>query len=78
MKTNVLVELVNTKTNNKTYLITVIKNNNYYEWADGNYSCDCNRAIIECGNWNVQCGNEAYSVTIFNINDGSVLYKEEK
>lgn len=51
-------------------------------WSDGNYACDCNRALffsraageadLECG-----CGSSAFSVRLIAVDDGEVLYEED-
>ena len=73
---NVIIEICEKETGGCIYLIKPANNdNNFYEWREGNYSCDCNRAILYSGNWDVQCGNELYSVTIFDAFNGNVLYE---
>ena len=53
-----------------------------YLWSEGNYSCDCNRALFfgyaeggegdEC-----PCGDGGYSVRIIAKHDGQELYRDE-
>lgn len=54
-----------------------------YMWADGNYSCDCNRHLFferaagKEPEWNEgKCGDDAYSVRIFDMT-GKRLYADE-
>ena len=52
-----------------------------YMWSDGNYSCDCNRALFfaraadEDDDIDIQCGESAYSVRIFDLS-GKLLYQD--
>lgn len=54
-----------------------------YMWADGNFSCDCNRSLFfdragsgpEPSLDEVQCGNDAYSVRITD-DAGGVVYED--
>ena len=55
----------------------------YFAWADGNYSCDCNRAIAfaraggdEYGNLiaNPQCGSGKYTVPRIKLMNGTVIH----
>jgi hypothetical protein len=54
----------------------------YYIWDEGNYSCDCNRALFfarakgEEDPENRPCGEEAYSVWITSADDGRELYRD--
>jgi hypothetical protein len=49
-------------------------------WQDGNFSCDCNRAIF----WNEvsekkkseNCGHKRFSVNLKNPKTGEIFYKE--
>lgn len=51
-------------------------------WEEGNYSCDCNRALFFFRAKNMddpedrQCGEELYSVKIIRKSTGEVLYDE--
>lgn len=53
-----------------------------FMWADGNYSCDCNRRLFfrraggEDDEDGIVCGDGAYSVQVFNPVDGRVFYDE--
>ena len=42
-------------------------------WEEGNYLCDCNRAIFFCDD-DIPCGEGKYSVNI--EVDGEVIYRE--
>jgi hypothetical protein len=52
-----------------------------YIWADGNYSCDCNRALFfaraveDDDETDANCGNGAYSVRI--TEGGKLLYQDD-
>ena len=56
-----------------------------YIWADGNYSCDCNRHLFferAVGNepeWNEggECGDERYAVRIED-DGGNELYRDDR
>lgn len=48
-----------------------------YQWVDGNYSCDCNRAILfgqahGCVE-DHECGDGAYSVPYAELPDGTII-----
>lgn len=51
-------------------------------WEEGNYSCDCNRALFfaraggESDDFDAECGEGAYSVNVRNPVDGLTYYKE--
>lgn len=54
-----------------------------FMWADGNYSCDCNRALffLRAGEEDdsedeTPCGDGAYSVRVRNKLSGKVIYDE--
>jgi hypothetical protein len=52
-------------------------------WSDGNYHCDCNRAgfFAEAGGEegvDEPCTNGKYHVRIEDIEDGGMLYEDEK
>ncbi len=53
-----------------------------YMWADGNYSCDCNRHIFFCNaggepeGAQSECGDTRYSVRIFDM-AGNRLYADD-
>jgi hypothetical protein len=55
----------------------------YYTWEEGNYSCDCNRALFfarakgEEDPQNRPCGEEAYSVQIIAADDSRELYCDQ-
>lgn len=57
--------------------------NNYYLWSDGNYSCDCNRALFfaravdEAEPDEPPCGETAYCVQLTAADDGRLLYEDE-
>lgn len=49
-----------------------------YLWSDGNYGCDCNRAIFfhEAGNEkdpDIECGETEYDVVRVIMHDGTVI-----
>lgn len=52
-----------------------------YIWEDGNYSCDCNRAMFWARAKKIeppketQCSDGKFSVNIYSMN-GKLLYKE--
>lgn len=46
-----------------------------YIWSEGNYACDCNRAIFFNRPRPHQCGQERYSVKLVDSN-GDVLYSD--
>lgn len=50
-------------------------------WADGNYSCDCNRCLYfqrakNESEDNCECGDELYSVNLKNPKSNEIFYKE--
>lgn len=52
-----------------------------YIWADGNYSCDCNRylffqRVAKEPEGDCECGDGAYSVRITD-KDGKLLYQDD-
>lgn len=54
----------------------------YYQFSDGNYSCDCNRELFfkrvagEVVNWNRVCSDGDYLVHITNTETGDIVYRE--
>lgn len=50
-----------------------------YLWTEGNYACDCNRAIFfeEAGDGSedpdAECGDSAYTAISVTLSDGTVL-----
>ena len=49
----------------------------YYIWSDGNFSCDCNRSLFFSNNKvDSECGNEKYSVNVFNKDTMECIYRE--
>ena len=50
-------------------------------WSDGNYACDCNRAIFfgDAGGTNeeMECGETRYTVRIEDA-DGHELYRDDR
>ena len=60
---------------------TEFKRPNLFIWKYGNYECDCNRQIFwyeaanKDFNTDVACGNELYSVKIYDL-ENNLLYKE--
>jgi len=72
--------------NNKTEEVRkfVVENEDWYDgfeymWTDGNYSCDCNRALYfaraEPSKSNdlldIECGETVYSVPFVELEDGT-------
>ncbi len=63
-------------------LYTTVDYDGIFIWAEGNWSCDCNRAIFfaEAGgeqNKSNQCGEYGYIVDrIVRVADGELLYTE--
>lgn len=56
---------------------------NDYIWSDGNYACDCNRALFwnraepNSEQLNDDCGDERFVIlSIIDLRDNSVLYSE--
>lgn len=55
---------------------------NEYDWAEGNYSCDCNRELFfcrACGKWDRDdppCSDGRYSVRVACQETGAVQYDE--
>lgn len=53
-----------------------------YLWADGNYSCDCNRALFfaraagEDDPEDTPCGESLFTVTGIHLDDGRLVYSE--
>jgi hypothetical protein len=53
-----------------------------YQFEDGNYSCDCNRAIFFARamglpeDYNVPCGDGGYLVRLIDCANGDVIYGE--
>lgn len=52
-----------------------------FVWADGNYACDCNRALFfahAAGEEDPDraCGDDAFSVRVLGL-DGKVLYQDD-
>lgn len=52
-----------------------------YMWREGNYSCDCNRALFfaRSGMGNAEdgaCGDERYRVNVSDAATGELLYQE--
>ena len=55
-----------------------------YMWSDGNYACDCNRALhfeYAVGAKydevkEINCGQEKFSVNVANAKTGEVFYRE--
>lgn len=49
-----------------------------YSWTDGNYGCDCNRAIFFAGDddADITCGSTAYSIRVTDSKTGAELYNE--
>lgn len=50
-------------------------------WSDGNFACDCNRAMFFADakgepDPNVECSHGAYSVQIKNSKTGEVIYED--
>jgi hypothetical protein len=55
-----------------------------YMWADGNYSCDCNRYLFferaagNCPEWDGgECGDELFALRIED-ESGKELYRDER
>lgn len=53
-----------------------------YQWADGNYSCDCNRKLFFCRAANepeedIECGDSAYDVRITD-DAGKEIYADDR
>ena len=52
-----------------------------FMWSDGNYACDCNRAIFfgDAGGTNeeMECGETRYTVRIEDA-DGHELYRDDR
>ena len=46
-----------------------------YNWEEGNYSCDCNRALMFDGS-NIPCSTGKFSVNLVNPKTNEVFYKE--
>ena len=49
--------------------------NNYghvYWWAEGNFGCDCNRAI-QFGDYDESCGESRFSVLYVELPDGTII-----
>lgn len=57
---------------------------NFFNWAENNYSCDCNRELFflraagesEDGTEDTVCTDGLYSVNLRNPVDGEVYYRE--
>lgn len=54
-----------------------------YVWPDGNYGCDCNRALFfaRAGgeeDIDIECGEERFSVCITARETGEVLYRDNR
>jgi len=56
---------------------------NDFIWSDGNYACDCNRALFFARAANEhenmrepQCGDDAYQVNVKDPETGEYYYKE--
>lgn len=52
-------------------------------WSEGNFACDCNRAIFferAAGVENIdrQCGDDAYFVRIVDAETGALLYEDDE
>lgn len=53
---------------------------NEYGWTEGNFSCDCNRALffaraVGDPDPNIPCGDDGYSIRVSGA-DGRVLYQD--
>lgn len=48
-----------------------------YLWSEGNFKCDCNRAIFFFNCDDYQCGDTAFSVRITAV-DNTLLYADGK
>ena len=56
----------------------------FFNWAENNYSCDCNRRLFfkrakneeTEDDWNAECSNGKFSVNLKNKKDGKVYYRE--
>lgn len=51
------------------------ENPSWYIWEEGNFSCDCNRAIF-FDDEDEKCGETRYRVQLINNDDGGVFYSE--
>ena len=53
-----------------------------FTWSDGNYACDCNRALFfarannEPEDWETSCSDGKFSVRLRNAKTGRVYYDE--
>jgi hypothetical protein len=49
-----------------------------YIWSEGNFSCDCNRALFFNGKYtdDMPCGDGGYSVNLYSTKTGQYFYKE--
>ena len=53
-----------------------------YNWSEGGFSCDCNRALFfqrtkgEKEDWKAPCGDELYSVNLKDPKTGEIFYRE--
>jgi len=53
-----------------------------FMWGDGNYGCDCNRALFFLASagpgadGDFACGEERFSVRISSADDGRTLYQD--
>lgn len=77
--------------NNKTGEVVIYEDYGYFDeygsfhdfiWSEGNYSCDCNRALFFYRAKDMpdpedrDCGEELYSVRITRKSTGEILYDE--
>src|SRR5687768_13069390 len=53
-----------------------------FMWTDGNYACDCNRALFfgyatgdEMDDDDTPCGEGAYAVNLANAKTGTIFYR---
>lgn len=52
-----------------------------YLWGEGNYACDCNRALFFF-NWEVEaenrwCGHERFTIPTIILSDGTIIEFED-
>ena len=53
-----------------------------YLWSEGNYGCDCNRALFfaraigEVEPQDIPCGESLYDIVKIQLKDGRIIYEE--
>ena len=50
-----------------------------FMWSDGNFSCDCNRALFFYDHdIDIECGESRFAVLGIRIDDGTFVYSDDE